>query len=167
ESTATYAVFNFATREKGGTSYTLKNEAGESVGEYTPANDFSYMIISSEKLVPGTYTLWCDDKQLAASATGAMGGFGGGRPGGMGGRPGGFPEGFTPGERPEGDVTVFPEGEPPQRPDGEIPEIPEGFPGNKPQNGRGQGFGGNAKASTEIVIAEGGNYFNVVSEYTA
>ena len=96
ESKQNFAVFNFASSQTGGNTITLKNEAGETVAEVTPENDFTYLIISSDKVTAGTYTLWNGETQLAASE-GDMGG--------------GMPGGFTGGERPE-----MPEGM--ERPEG-------------------------------------------------
>ena len=215
ESTQNYAVFSFTGTQEAGETYTLKNASGEVVFTYTPGNDFANMIVSSEKLVAGTYTLWQGETQLAASVGSAMGGFFGGFGGQM---PGGmeFPEGM---EMPEGmqfpgggempDMGSFEGGEMPDfgsfeesqmpegmyRPEkGEMPDmqLPEGI--EKPEGmgrpveggetsgfggmpsgmpGGGNGFGGmmggmqgNAELSTEIVITDGGNYFNNVSVVT-
>ncbi|MBR3761628.1 MAG: carbohydrate-binding domain-containing protein [Lachnospiraceae bacterium] len=184
ESDQNFVVFSFASRQNGGETYTLKNETGEVVFACTPENDFTYLILSSEKLTAGTYTLWCGEKQLAAGTGGMMGGFPGGRmPEGME-LPEGVevPEGFPGGERLEG--MEIPKGaESPEAmeklnefPNGRIPEgmePPKGM--EKPEGDRG-GFGGrgdrgqggfgamdNAELSTEIIIVDGGNYFNNVS----
>lgn len=181
ESAQNFVVFSFASRQNGGETYTLKNEAGEVVFACTPENDFTYLILSSEKLTAGTYTLWCGEKQLAVGTGGMMGGFPGGRmPEGME-LPEGVevPEGFPGGERPEGmeKMNEFPNG---RIPEGMEPpkgmEKPEGFPGGGMPEGDRGGFGGrgdrgqggfgamdNAELSTEITIVDGGNYFNNVS----
>ena len=70
---ATYAVFSFSSTQSGGNSYQLKNEANEVVFEWTPANNFIYLIASADNLVPGNYTLWQDDVQLAYGGTDVMG----------------------------------------------------------------------------------------------
>lgn len=197
ESAQTFAVFSFASRQNGGNTYTLKNEAGEVAGELTPANDFTYLIVSSDKLTAGTYTLWQGETQLAAS----KGDMGGGFPGGM---PGGFQGGERP-EPPEGmelpEGMEIPEGgQMPEMPEGmEIPEgilqmpgfnfedaetldpgmvipeggqMPEGM--ERPEGGRGQGGRGQnggmmnaAETSTDFEITEGSNYFNFVTAATA
>lgn len=176
ESAQNFVVFSFLGRQKGGETYALKNEAGEAVFICTPENDFTYLILSSEKLTAGTYTLWCGEKQLAVSTGGMQGGMMGGFPGG--GIPEGMelpegvevPEGFPGGERPEGmeKMNEFPNG---RIPEGMEPpkgmEKPEGDRGGFGGRGdRGQdGFGAmdNAELSTEITIVDGGNYFNNVS----
>ena len=114
ESEQNYAVFSFASRQKGENAYTLKNASGEAVAEVTPSNDFTYLIVSTDNLAAGTYTLWQGNTQLAAS----KGDMGGGFPGGMmGGFPGGMPDGGVP---------VIPkDGQKPQMPEGV--EIPEGM----------------------------------------
>ena len=123
ESEQNYAVFSFASRQTGGTTYTMKNEAGDAVFQHIPTNDFMYLIVSSEELVSGTYTLWSGENQLAASAGSAMGGMMGAMPGGFGGGME-LPEGM---EIPEG--AELPEGM--ELPEGaEIPEgmqLPEGM----------------------------------------
>lgn len=83
----TYAVFQFAQKQSGGQTYTLKNAAGETVLEMTPENAFQYLVVSAPGLAEGEYTLWCGDTQLAAS-TGSVGGPSGGM-----GRPDGQPPG--------------------------------------------------------------------------
>ena len=75
----TYVVFSFASRQTGGQTYTLQNADGETVGTWTPANDFTCLVVSSPDLTAGDYTLWQGDTQLAGSASDGMGG-----PGGMG-----------------------------------------------------------------------------------
>ena len=181
----TYAVFSFASTQKGGSTYTLKNSGGKAVWEHTPANAFSYLIIAGDELSPGDYTFWQGETQLAASA---MEDFIGDMPGG--GRPempnmerpempeGGqfMPDNMPPqmpdmnapempqggfGEMPEGDFSQMPEGMTP--PDG-FGEMPEGM---MPQGGFGGMFGGNmmpaGEASTTFTIVKGGHQFGNVS----
>lgn len=83
ESIQNYAVFQFASSQKAGATYTLKNEAGEVVLECTPENAFTYLIFASDNMTAGTYTMWQGENQLAASAGNMMGGFGGGMMGGF------------------------------------------------------------------------------------
>lgn len=182
DGTQTYAVFGFASRQKGGETYLLKNEAEEVVFTYTPANDFQYLIVSSADLTAGVYSLWQGDKQIAVRKGSQMGGFGGGMPQGM--------EPPKQGETPEG--VELPEGmEPPEgmyRPnngemsDWKLPEGAEkpeeigrpvegdelfGLPENgQPPQGSASGaphengsFSGGTERTTEIVITDGGNYF--------
>ena len=104
ESTQNYVVFNFASSQKEGAAYTLKNEAGDVVVGCTPSNDFTYLIFSSPYMTAGTYTLWQGEKQLVGSAGNAMGGFGD-MMGGFGGQKPEdmeMPEGGFNGEMPEG-----------------------------------------------------------------
>ena len=157
ESTQNFAVFSFASKQSGGNTYTLKNASGEAVAEVTPGNDFTYLIVSTDNLAAGTYTLWQGNTQLAAS----KGDMGGGFPGGMmGGFPGGMPEGFQGGQMPQmpegGQMPQMPEGgQMPQMPEGvEIPEgmeIPEGIP-QMP----GFNFEDAEKLDPGMVIPEGG-----------
>ena len=137
-----------------------------------PANDFTYLVVSSPDLTEGTYTLWSGDTQLAGAA-----GMTGGR--GMGGfRPDGAepPEGF---EKPEG--MEPPKGDPGQRPekenlqpneDGTI-TLPDGTvidpadmkrpeDGERPDGGEVPGDMENVEASTDFVLtAEGGTFGNI------
>ena len=163
-----YVVFGFGQRQQGGTTVTLKAEDGTVAGEWTPANDFTYLVFSSPALAEGTYTLWAGDTQLAGAAglTGGKGGMGGGpRPDGV--EP---PEGMTPGDpgqrperpRPNEDGTVtLPDGtviDPADRKrpeDGERPEPPEGF-------GKQQEDMENVEVSTDFVLtAEGGTFGSI------
>ncbi len=122
-----YAVFSFASRQKGGTTYTLKNEKEQIVKEWAPVNDYTYLVISAPDLQAGTYTLWCGADQMTASSGSGMGGFGG--PGNMDIPAGNFGEGEMP-QMPEG--MEWPKGERPElpegmeRPEGARPEIPDG-----------------------------------------
>ena len=165
----------------------MKNANGDVVFEHKPENNFTYLIVSSEELVAGTYTLWSGETQLAASAGNTMGGMPGGMPGGFGGGiqiPEGveIPEGM---ELPKG--MEIPEGmQPPtdmEPQDGvnrtEADKIDKGFvlpegavkpeQGNmqRPDGGRGGqggfGMGQNGELSTDIVIVDGGNYFSNVT----
>ena len=128
ESDATFAVFQFAQRQKGGSEYLLKNELGEQIAAWTPANDFTYLVVSGEELTPGTYSLWQGDTRLSV-ASGMRGGM-------MPGRfdMGQMPEGFDPANIPQNGQ--MPEGFDPA----DIPQngqIPEAFvPGNMPPSDR-------------------------------
>ena len=183
----TYAVFSFATGQAGGETYTLQNADGETVGTWTPANDFTYLVVSSPDLTAGDYTLWQGDTQLAGSASGGMGG-----PGGGGGRPmgGGEPSAdFDPQQAPEGEAP--PAGERPQRPEGEAPtdlqenaggeapadppERPEGEAApdgaEPPADGRGPGGGGGSQSAADLsetfTLTDGGNFFTGISQLDA
>lgn len=82
ESAQNYIVLSFASRQVGGASYSIKDEADSTVVESTPANDFTYCIFSNESLKQGTYSVWMDDAQLSGTVSEA------GMPGpGMGGVP--------------------------------------------------------------------------------
>ena len=176
----TYAVFQFAQRQSGGQTYTLKNGAGETVLEMTPANDFQYLVVSSPDLAEGDYTLWQGDTQLGGS-TGSVGGPGGGM-----GRPDGAQppqDGETPPELPDGETPA--QGNAPDgqngRPDNAPGEKPEGQPGEnggsdgqtppepptdgqRPAGGPNGGMGGDdsanaAERSAVFAIQSGSNQF--------
>ena len=139
-----YVVFGFRQRQQGGTTVTLKAEDGTVTGEWTPANDFTYLVVSDPALTEGTYTLWNGDTQLAGAAgmTGGRGFMGGGP------RPDGWeiPEGMAPPERDLGqkperpqpnedgtmtlpDGTVIDPADMKRPEDGERPEPSEDFSG--------------------------------------
>ncbi len=167
-----YAVFSFASRQSGGVTYTLLDGDDQTAGEWTPANDFTYLVVSSPDLTAGSYTLWGGGSQLACSTTSASGG-----PGGMGG-------GMEPGQRPEGQE--MPEGQtppdgmtppesqtPPQDmerpedmtpPDGAVPpddlgQRPEG-PGSRP----GTGMDVSGVVTKVFVVEEGGTFFTGITD---
>ena len=159
-----YAVFNFAQKQTGKETVTMKDQDGKAILEAKPENAYSILIFSSPDLKAGTYTLWSNGKQLAGSS-GAMIGGPGMRPEGMdrpehpdnmqppadGGQP---PEGFTP---PEGGNP--PEGfNPPEG--GNRPEMPEE---NRPGNAGGNNMGAH-EMTTDFVIRDGGNVFGGISQ---
>lgn len=123
----TYAVFNFAKKQSGNNTVTLKNISGDTVMEVCPDNDYTVLVYSSPSLVEDTYTLWSGETQLSIKSGGMMG------QGGMHPFPGMMPDGATPPELPEGmeppENMEFPEGMEP--PEGMGPpkdmEFPEGM----------------------------------------
>lgn len=165
-----HVVFGFRQRQQGGTTVTLKAEDGTVAGEWTPANDFTYLVVSGPTLTEGTYTLWSGEAQLAGAAGMAGGrGFMGGGPRPDGGMP---PAGMTPpegepGQKPErpqpnkdGTITL-PDGtviDPAERKwpeNGERPEPPEGF-GERAEDME------TAEVSTDFVLtAEGGTFGSI------
>ena len=161
---ATYAVFGFTSSQAGNGDYILKNDSGEIVGEYSPENAFTYLLVSDSDFEAGNYTFYLGDLPLSAVATGNMDRPMGGQPGGQGGIPQ-MPEGEVP-QMPEGEVPQMPEGEVPQMPDGEIPQMPEGEVPQMPEGGMvppEEGFNmGNGEPSTTFVIKAGGNQFSSV-----
>ena len=166
-----YAVYSFTNSVRGGSTIALKNESGETVYEWTPANDFHYLIVSGQALQPGNYTLWQGETQLAHTGSAAFG-FGGMKPPEM---PEGMPE---PPEGFEHGPMMPPEGfEMPEdfrRPEGlERPEKPEGM---EPPTDDRRGFAGgraglrsgrfgdpqNGEQQTVFIITEdGGTYSGV------
>lgn len=164
DSKQNYAVFSFASSQKGGSTISLKNEEGVVIGEWTQTNDFTMLIFSGEELKAGTYTLWNGEEKL--SVQGAGNGMIGRGPMVGGKRPelpmgGERPEMPMDGERPElpeGERNFErPEGEPPE---GEMPEIPEGegpTDGAPPElpNSENQ----NQEVTMEFTISDGGNLF--------
>lgn len=149
-----YLVFNFQTQRKGNVSeYIIKNASGENVISDRPENDFSKLVISSDKLKDGEYNLWCDEKQLDVAKMEGVGGMHGGMP--------------PMGERPEGEFKPH-EGMPPK---GEMPEgmTPPDFPkdgkiphGERPdgeKNPQSQRF--NLEYSKTFKIEKGANTFIV------
>ena len=161
----TYVVFGFASRQKGGSAYTLKKPLGKKVS-FTPTNDFTYLIVAGDELKPGDYTFWQDDTQLAASkAQNLQGGMPGGArpemPNSQQGTPPEMPQGAEMPTMPERtDRPEMPNGTPPEMPTGERPEQFQG--GTPPENGGGM-LGGNmmtnGETSTTFTITKGGNQF--------
>ncbi len=164
----TYAVFNFASRQNCNSTYTLKNSDKKVVGEYSPANAFTCLIVAGDELTPGDYTFWQGDTQLTASS---MKNMQGGMPQGERpempngeqneqGTPPEIPEGMERPEKPNGERPQMPNGETPQ---GERPEMPNGT--TPPDNGGGM-MGGNmmpgGETSTTFTITKSGNQFSNV-----
>ena len=164
---APYAVFSFAGRQQAGAAYTLKDASGASVAEWTPANDFSYLVVSGEAIAPGEYTLWQGETQLGFTGSevfsfGGMGHMGGGR-GERPEMPEGFdPRNFDPENRPEP-----PEGFDPAS----MPQRPEGGMGHGGRGGFG-GFGGFGVTTGEagewngtfVITPEGGTFSGVCAQ---
>lgn len=170
----TYAVFNFREKQDGIKAVTFKNNSDDTVFESSPGNMYSILIYSAPDLTAGTYSLWCDGKQMAGQGGGMMGGHGGHgmKPddGERPERPEGFetfegemppegfetfeseipPEGFEPikGEKPQMDG-MSPDGRPErpegERPDGEMGGIPAG------------------EMSPDFNIQDGANMFSGIS----
>lgn len=177
-----YAVFSFASKQSGGTEYTLKDAGGQALGTWTPANDFTYLVVSTPELEEGTCTLWQGETQMAGStASDGMGGpgMGGGPRPDDGTAPNGGeepPEGFEP---PEG--MERPEGEPGQRPeDSERPQrnedgtitLPDGTtmdpaqmtpPDGEARPERPGGGQEDGERTTEFSITEGGSFFTRIA----
>ena len=164
----TYAVFNFASRQVGDSTYTLKNSENKVVGEYAPTNDFTYLLIAGDELVAGDYTFWQGDTQLSASSTN-MGNMNKGEiPEGQtnaDGTPPEPPEGMENMQRPQKDENMTRA----EMPNGEAPEPPEGMENMTPPDNMGGGMGmmGNnmmgGNNSTTFTIVDGGNQFSNVS----
>lgn len=157
----TYVVFNFASRQTGNDTYTLKNSDKKVVGEYSPVNDFTYLIVAGDELTPGAYTFWQGDTQLAARQEGnGQGGMPHGErpeiPNGAG-RPPEIPEGMEPPEKPNGERPQMPNGNAPQ---GERPEGMENMP---PPDAMGNDRLPSGERSTVFTIVKGGNYFSNVA----
>ncbi len=160
ESDQNYVVFQFTGSQKGNNTYTLKDASQNPVAQYTPQNDFSCLILSSQQLTEGTYTLWNGNTQLSVAEQTMSGGQGGPMPGGM--QP---PEGMEMPENMEFPEGKFPEGERPEMPEGmEMPENME-FPEDKfPEGERPEGDSVmNLVTGTQpqFELKNGGNYYMV------
>ena len=158
ESEQNYALFTFSDAQNGGSEYILKDESGKEVLSYAPANDFSIMILASDDLKEGIYTLWQRETQLAVSQGNMMGG---GMPQNME-----RPEMPEEGEMPEG-MKMPPDGEKPQLEEKERPEMPQHEDGGRGDN-RGADRGGfvgeqTGEITENIQIVDGGNHFHVVN----
>jgi len=165
-----HAVFNFAQKQTGSETVTMKDQSGKVILETKPENAYSILIFSGPNLKAGNYTLWSNEKQLAGSSGGMMGGPGMGfggmnrpehpdnmQPPADGGQPpevGNPSEDFIP---PQGGTP--PEGfKPPEG--GSRPEMPDG---NRPGNAGGNNMGAQ-EMTTDFVIRDGGNMFSGLSQ---
>ena len=166
-----YAVFSFAEEQAGGQMLCLKAEQGSTVAELWADNRYSTLVYSDPALVPGDYTLWNGETQLAGQRD-----TGTGRPG--------MPGGFAPADLPEGAAPPaggrpFDGQQPPQMPDGQQPpQMPEGqqppqMPGGQQpptgfapggpgrENGRWEDSG--EARSAVFSVTPGGNLFRNIA----
>ena len=146
-----YAVFQFSQKQTGSETVTMKEQGGETVLETKPVNAYSVLVFSSPELKAGIYTLWSNEKKLAGTS--------GGMVGGPGMRPGETGMSAFPGNmQPPGEGNMPPEGfAPPQG--GTPPEMPGG---SRPGNGGGAPAG-TTETAADFVIRDGGNMFGGVS----
>lgn len=140
ESNATYVVFEFAEKQAANQTYTLKNEAGETIKQWTAANDFSILVVSSQDITEGAYTLWRGEVQLVGMI----------RENEM---PGGFGDGDQPPQRDDMPPRGAPQGEPPEMPNGEMP----------PRGGFSQAVPAEMLTET-FTIKAGGNHIGFITE---
>ena len=182
ESEQNYVVFNFMESVSDGSVIAIKDTDGKAVSELTAENACSCLVMSTENLTEGIYTLWKDNVQMSVmQSSGGMYGMMGGRPQMGGDRL----QGEHP-PMPEGGMPQFEQGEHPQMPEGEMPQPPEMSEGEIPQKPDrdlpdGMGMYGdkdwpaergetlqipeeseNTVASMEFSIVSGGNMFVVV-----
>lgn len=134
-----YVVFSFASRQNGGQTYTLQNADGETVGTWTPANDFTCLVVSSPDLTAGTTPRGRETPNWAGTMSDGVGSPGGGRH--MGGEA--PPADLDPWQAPEGEVpenasSEVP-GDPPERPDGEMEPDGRGISRRRPRPRRWRG----------------------------
>ena len=176
-----YIVFTFASQQRGGKTYSLKNADGAEILSVTSTNAFTYLVVSSLELEEGEYSLECDGEKMAVftgSSVGMPGQGGMGRPDGMG-EPPEMPDGMgEPPEMPDGmgEPPEIPGGmeEPPEKPDGmgeppemsdgmeEPPERPSGMeePPERPDGQHGEfDF---SETSESFSIKNGGNFITVI-----
>ena len=154
-----YAVFSFAERQQGGTTYTLEDVGSMPVGTYTPANDFTYLVISDANMSAANYRLLQGETPLSGIVSdGEMG------RGGMGGGPRPNGEAQPPEEAPDQErpqpgkdgMAVDPSGKDHPE-DGVRPQRPEGFGG---MPGAMQADG---ERVTAFAVTDGGNFITQVA----
>lgn len=154
-----YVVFSFAERQQGGTSYTLEDVGSMPVGTYTPANDFTYLVISDANMSAANYRLLQGETPLSGIVSdGEMG------RGGMGGGPRPNGEAQPPEEAPDQErpqpgkdgMAVDPSGKDHPE-DGVRPQRPEGFGG---MPGAMQADG---ERVTAFAVTDGGNFITQVA----
>ena len=147
---APYAVFSFSARQTGGMPYALRDASGSTVAEWTPANDFTILVVSGERIRPGEYTFWQGETQLAFTGSEVFG-FGGGMP----------PMGdFDPANMPEMPKDFDPSKMPPMGnfDPANMPPPPMGGQPFGPRGGEAEG-----EPSTAFVLTEKGGSFSGVS----
>ena len=154
-----YVVFSFAERQQGGTTYTLEDVGSMPVGTYTPANDFTYLVISDANMSAANYRLLQGETPLSGIVSdGEMG------RGGMGGGPRPNGEAQPPEEAPDQErpqpgkdgMAVDPSGKDHPE-DGVRPQRPEGFGG---MPGAMQADG---ERVTAFAVTDGGNFITQVA----
>ena len=154
-----YVVFSFAERQQGGTTYTLDDVGSMPVGTYTPANDFTYLVISDANMSAANYQLLQGETPLSGIVSdGEMG------RGGMGGGPRPNGEAQPPEEAPDQErpqpgkdgMAVDPSGKDHPE-DGVRPQRPEGFGG---MPGAMQADG---ERVTAFAVTDGGNFITQVA----
>ena len=154
-----YVVFSFAERQQGGTAYTLEDVGSMPVGTYTPANDFTYLVISDANMSAANYQLLQGETPLSGIVSdGEMG------RGGMGGGPRPNGEAQPPEEAPDQErpqpgkdgMAVDPSGKDHPE-DGVRPQRPEGFGG---MPGAMQADG---ERVTAFAVTDGGNFITQVA----
>ena len=154
-----YVVFSFAERQQGGTTYTLDDVGSMPVGTYTPANDFTYLVISDANMSAANYRLLQGETPLSGIVSdGEMG------RGGMGGGPRPNGEAQPPEEAPDQErpqpgkdgMAVDPSGKDHPE-DGVRPQRPEGFGG---MPGAMQADG---ERVTAFAVTDGGNFITQVA----
>ena len=154
-----YVVFSFAERQQGGTTYTLEDVGSMPVGTYTPANDFTYLVISDANMSAANYRLLQGETPLSGIVSdGEMG------RGGMGGGPRPNGEAQPPEEAPDQErpqpgkdgMAVDPSGKDHPE-DGVRPQRPEGF-GEMPGAMQADG-----ERVTAFAVTDGGNFITQVA----
>ena len=154
-----YVVFSFAERQQGGTTYTLEDVGSMPVGTYTPANDFTYLVICDANMSAANYRLLQGETPLSGIVSdGEMG------RGGMGGGPRPNGEAQPPEEAPDQErpqpgkdgMAVDPSGKDHPE-DGVRPQRPEGFGG---MPGAMQADG---ERVTAFAVTDGGNFITQVA----
>ena len=154
-----YVVFSFAERQQGGTAYTLEDVGSMPVGTYTPANDFTYLVISDANMSAANYRLLEGETPLSGIVSdGEMG------RGGMGGGPRPNGEAQPPEEAPDQErpqpgkdgMAVDPSGKDHPE-DGVRPQRPGGF-GGMPGAMQAEG-----ERVTAFAVTDGGSFITQVA----
>lgn len=150
DGTQGYSVFNFDFRMNGGNTYTIKNEKGDAVATYTPENNFTNLVISSDKISEGEYSLWLGDTRLKVAKREGNLSMHGGMP------PIGEPPEYEMGGRhPMGEMPI----------PTELPKMPDGKTPTKEQFEKRNKERIKLEYKDTFTIEKGANYFMVqVSE---
>jgi len=158
ESDATYVVFEFAQKQEGAKTYFLKDKDGKIIKEWKPENDFSTLVVSSDDITEGDYTLWCENEVLYGLEGTKRGGM---HPRGEDHMKNG--EAAPPPHDMEGEQAEkrMPMGEMPAPPKGEIPTPPMGEMPPMAERDFGKTFD-TAELKSEFTVKKGGNYFIMI-----
>lgn len=152
ESDATYVVFEFAQKQEGAKTYFLKDKDGKMIKEWKPENDFSTLVVSSNDVTEGEYTLWRENEVMFVAE--------GIERDGMHPRGG---EHMKNGENSAPPRDMNREQTKNRMLSEEMPNPPTGEMPSRMERGFGKSFD-TTKLKSEFAIKKGGNYFIIINK---